>query len=273
MGSAHRGILSSSALYDDAVLGNVSIRCLTFTAAASSEECEHEHETSDPLGDRRDRRLRGRVGGDTSAVVLRLLPRAGSIWISVDGPYNEHLIRDVGSLYLALSAASVAATFSRTADAGRVVGVAWAVFGLPAFRLSRGALRRTCRRSTWSATSSASALSLVLGHRADAARAAPRRRSQSGRASAFRDRRTGRRNRTRRRNQATTRNRTGAQHENRRRRRNRHRSDATSSTSATEREVTTSSCSPAAPESTSSRLEQVDAALAGRGCRYRRRRA
>ncbi len=60
-------------------------------------------------------------------------PGLGLIWISVDGPYNEHLIRDVGSLYLALSAASVAATFSRTADAGRVVGVAWAVFGLPHF--------------------------------------------------------------------------------------------------------------------------------------------
>ena len=60
-------------------------------------------------------------------------PGLGFIWISVDGPYNEHLIRDVGSLYLALSAASVAATFSRTADAGRVVGVAWAVFGIPHF--------------------------------------------------------------------------------------------------------------------------------------------
>jgi hypothetical protein len=60
-------------------------------------------------------------------------PGLGFIWISVDGPYNEHLIRDVGSLYLALSAASVAATFSRTADAGRVVGVAWTVFGIPHF--------------------------------------------------------------------------------------------------------------------------------------------
>ena len=60
-------------------------------------------------------------------------PGLGFIWISVDGPYNEHLIRDVGSLYLALSAASIAATFSRTADAGRVVGVAWAVFGIPHF--------------------------------------------------------------------------------------------------------------------------------------------
>ena len=60
-------------------------------------------------------------------------PGVGFVWISVDGPYNEHLIRDVGSLYLALSAAAIAATFSRTPDAGRVVGVAWAVFGVPHF--------------------------------------------------------------------------------------------------------------------------------------------
>ena len=55
----------------------------------------------------------------------------GRIWISVDGPFNEHLIRDVGGLYLGLAAASAAATFSRTPDAGRVIGVAWTVFGLP----------------------------------------------------------------------------------------------------------------------------------------------
>lgn len=39
-------------------------------------------------------------------------PGFGFVWISVDGPFNEHLIRDVGSLYLALAAASAAATFS-----------------------------------------------------------------------------------------------------------------------------------------------------------------
>ena len=60
-------------------------------------------------------------------------PGLGRVWIAIDGAFNEHLIRDVGSLYLALAAASIAATFSRTADAGRVVGVAWAVFGIPHF--------------------------------------------------------------------------------------------------------------------------------------------
>ena len=58
-------------------------------------------------------------------------PGLGRIWIAVDGPFNEHLIRDVGALYLALAAASIAATFSRTPDAGRVIGVAWTVFGIP----------------------------------------------------------------------------------------------------------------------------------------------
>ena len=58
-------------------------------------------------------------------------PGLGRIWIAIDGPFNEHLIRDVGALYLALAGASVAAIFSRGPDAGRVVGVAWTVFGIP----------------------------------------------------------------------------------------------------------------------------------------------
>lgn len=58
-------------------------------------------------------------------------PGLGRIWIAIDGPFNEHLIRDVGALYLALAGASVAAIFSRRPDAARVVGVAWTVFGIP----------------------------------------------------------------------------------------------------------------------------------------------
>ena len=58
-------------------------------------------------------------------------PGLGRVWIAVDGPFNEHLIRDVGALYLALAAASVAAAFTRGPEPGRVVGVAWTVFGLP----------------------------------------------------------------------------------------------------------------------------------------------
>ncbi|WP_382303885.1 hypothetical protein [Herbiconiux sp. UC225_62] len=56
-------------------------------------------------------------------------PGLGLTWISADGPFNEHLIRDVGGLYLGLTAASVAAIVARTAAPGRVVGLGWAVFG------------------------------------------------------------------------------------------------------------------------------------------------
>ena len=58
-------------------------------------------------------------------------PGLGRIWVAIDGPFNGHLIRDVGALYLGLAAGSIGAAFSRTPDAGRAIGLAWAVFGLP----------------------------------------------------------------------------------------------------------------------------------------------
>jgi hypothetical protein len=57
-------------------------------------------------------------------------PGGGLHWIDTDGPYNEHLIRDVGSFYLGLTAASLVAVFHRSALPGRVAGVAWGVFGI-----------------------------------------------------------------------------------------------------------------------------------------------
>ncbi|WP_019180736.1 hypothetical protein [Microbacterium yannicii] len=50
-------------------------------------------------------------------------------WVSGDGPFNEHLIRDVGALYLALGGASVASLIWRSEYAYRVLGVAWTIFG------------------------------------------------------------------------------------------------------------------------------------------------
>lgn len=58
-------------------------------------------------------------------------PGLGRIWVAVDGPFNEHLIRDVGALYLALAAASVTAALTTGAGAARAVGVAWIVFSVP----------------------------------------------------------------------------------------------------------------------------------------------
>lgn len=57
-------------------------------------------------------------------------PGFGLNWISLDGAENEHLIRDVGSLYLALTAISIAGLFAKTATVGRVAGLGWAVFGV-----------------------------------------------------------------------------------------------------------------------------------------------
>lgn len=57
-------------------------------------------------------------------------PGFGMRWISVHGAENEHLIRDVGSFYLALTAISTAGFFSHTAVIGRIAGLGWAVFGV-----------------------------------------------------------------------------------------------------------------------------------------------
>jgi hypothetical protein len=50
-------------------------------------------------------------------------------WVSVDGPFNEHLIRDVGAMYLALGAASIGGLLWRDRAVFRILGVAWTVFG------------------------------------------------------------------------------------------------------------------------------------------------
>lgn len=51
-------------------------------------------------------------------------------WVSVDGPFNEHLIRDVGAMYLALTAASIGGLVWRDPLGFRVLGIAWTGFGL-----------------------------------------------------------------------------------------------------------------------------------------------
>jgi len=58
-------------------------------------------------------------------------PGFGLMWVSVDGPFNEHLIRDVGSLYLAIGAVAIYANFAKGLAASRAAGVAWVVFGVP----------------------------------------------------------------------------------------------------------------------------------------------
>ncbi len=64
----------------------------------------------------------------------RSFPGFGLIWVSIDGPWNEHLVRDVGALYLGLAAATAYGAAQRGAAAiavSRAVGVAWVVFSVP----------------------------------------------------------------------------------------------------------------------------------------------
>ena len=73
------------------------------------------------------------VGGWAFALPTRFyssFPGFGLRWISADGPFNEHLIRDVGAMYLALAAASVVGLIRRSRDATVVLGAAWTTFGV-----------------------------------------------------------------------------------------------------------------------------------------------
>ncbi|MEI5584317.1 MULTISPECIES: hypothetical protein [unclassified Agromyces] len=51
-------------------------------------------------------------------------------WVATDGPFNAHLVRDVGAMYLALGAASVAGLVWRSPSVTRLLGLAWTVFGV-----------------------------------------------------------------------------------------------------------------------------------------------
>ena len=49
----------------------------------------------------------------------RSFPGFGLHWIDAAGPYDEHLVRDVGGLYLGLAVAGLAAIASRSAAPAR----------------------------------------------------------------------------------------------------------------------------------------------------------
>jgi len=58
-------------------------------------------------------------------------PGLGRRWVSVLGAYDEHLVRDLGGLYLALMTISVWAALRSRAETFRLVGLAWEVFSIP----------------------------------------------------------------------------------------------------------------------------------------------
>jgi hypothetical protein len=58
-------------------------------------------------------------------------PGFGRSWVSVDGPYNEHLVRDVGWLNLALTVVTVWAIATLARSLVLAVLVGWLVADLP----------------------------------------------------------------------------------------------------------------------------------------------
>lgn len=55
-------------------------------------------------------------------------PAIRSAWVSGDGPYNEHLLRDVGAFFLAMGVLAAFAAVSGSMLAARLAGTAWLVF-------------------------------------------------------------------------------------------------------------------------------------------------
>lgn len=57
----------------------------------------------------------------------------GRGWVRMDGAYNEHLVRDVGSLNLALVVLVLAALFVSTRSLARIAAIVWLVNAVPHF--------------------------------------------------------------------------------------------------------------------------------------------
>ena len=60
-------------------------------------------------------------------------PSAGRGWVSALGPYNGHLLADVGVMYLALGVLLALAAVSSGRELVRASLVAWLVFAVPHF--------------------------------------------------------------------------------------------------------------------------------------------
>lgn len=60
-------------------------------------------------------------------------PGLGRMWVSIDGPYNEHLVRDVGQLSLALAVITVIAAATTQTLLVRTVAVGWLINAIPHF--------------------------------------------------------------------------------------------------------------------------------------------
>jgi hypothetical protein len=55
----------------------------------------------------------------------------GRGWVAMDGRYNEHLIRDVGALNLALLVLTIGAIFVGSRAISRIAAISWLVYSVP----------------------------------------------------------------------------------------------------------------------------------------------
>jgi hypothetical protein len=67
-------------------------------------------------------------------------PGFGRHWVNMDGPYNEHLVRDVGAGYLALTVLSFYALRIAIPAVVRAAAAAWLTFGVLHFAYHLGHL-------------------------------------------------------------------------------------------------------------------------------------
>ncbi|MEY2464822.1 MAG: hypothetical protein QOH64_2960 [Acidimicrobiaceae bacterium] len=58
-------------------------------------------------------------------------PGFGRVWVAVDGPYNEHLVRDVGALALGVAIVLVAAAWTMSRPLVLTGGIAMTAAALP----------------------------------------------------------------------------------------------------------------------------------------------
>ena len=58
-------------------------------------------------------------------------PGLGRAWVRVDGPFNEHLVRDVGGLNLAMSAVLIAAFITLSRPVIITAAIATLLYGIP----------------------------------------------------------------------------------------------------------------------------------------------
>jgi hypothetical protein len=58
-------------------------------------------------------------------------PGLGRVWVAADGPFNEHLVRDVGQLFLAMAVVTFVAVVYPIPTMVRAIAAAWLVEGVP----------------------------------------------------------------------------------------------------------------------------------------------